>query len=286
MSGAMSIERDFQYNDKNFQFLRKKVKEIAGINLVDTKNELVYSRISRLLRQYHFKSFDEYCNHLNNNNPQMLTEFINAITTNFTSFMRERHHFEFLRTHILPQVYQTKSKEKRLRIWSAGCSTGEEPYSISFVVNDFFGTRNDWDIKILATDIDSDALYKAQQGIYRYDALENMPHSYQMGIENFFDRYELQDTYHVKDKYKRNVYFKRFNLMCNNTWPMRGPFDVIFCRNVMIYFERSAQVELIKAFLKLIDLNGYLILGHSESVPGNLQSQLKFVDETIYQRIQ
>lgn len=282
----MSVERDFQYSDKNFQFLRKKVKEIAGINLVDTKNELVYSRVSRLLRQYNFKTFDEYCEHLKKNNPQMLTEFINAITTNFTSFMRENHHFEFLRKCILPQIAHEKYHQKRLRIWSAGCSTGEEPYSVSFVVNDFFGKRNDWDIKILATDIDSDALYKAQQAIYRFDALENMPSEYQMHIDKYFDYFKMQDTYHVKDSYKRNVYFKRFNLMSNKTWPMHGPFDAIFCRNVMIYFERNAQVELIKAFINLLDIHGFLILGHSESVPGNLQAQLKFVDETIYQRIQ
>lgn len=130
------VEREFQFSDANFQFLKWKIKQLAGINLADTKNELVYSRISRLLRLNHLKSFDEYCERLNQNIPDINNEFINAITTNFTSFIRESHHFDYLRQKILPELFQLNAYEKRIRIWSAGCSTGEEPYSISFVVND------------------------------------------------------------------------------------------------------------------------------------------------------
>lgn len=279
-------EREYPFSESNFQFLKMKVKQLAGINLADTKNELVYSRISRLVRLHHFNNFDDYCAHLNQNDPLMEREFVNAITTNFTSFMRENHHFDYLREKILPELLIRNSLNKRLRIWSAGCSTGEEAYSISFIVNDCLMNQSNWDAKILATDIDSDALNKAKSGIYPFDVVDDISTPYRLNKFCYFSLENPKERiYKVNDDYKKMVHFKQFNLMSKEAWPMSGPFDVIFCRNVMIYFERAAQHQVIKSLTNLLADNGFLILGHSESVPSMMQNQLKFIDRTIYRRI-
>ena len=203
-------KREFEYTDRNFQFLKMKVKSLTGIHLADTKNELVYSRISRLLRRYNFRNFDEYCESLNRHNPQIENEFINAITTNFTSFMRESHHFDYMRKILLPEIIARNMVSKKIRIWSAGCSTGEEAYSVSFVVNDVFKENLNWDIKILATDIDSDVLETAQCGIYGYDSIEHMPEYYHQNLSRYFRVVDKEkELYEVKDYYKKIVYESR-----------------------------------------------------------------------------
>lgn len=281
----MNTEREFQFTPKNFEFLRSKVLKLAGIKLADTKNVLVYSRISRLLRQHNFTSFDQYCDYLNQNAPNAESEFINAITTNFTAFMRESHHFEYLYSSLLPEIIVRNQRYKKIRIWSAGCSTGEEPYSISFVVKDVLAD-NLWDIKILATDIDSDALNKAELGVYSLESIEQMPDQYRTNKLRYFNLLDREKhLYSIKDEYRNIVYIKEFNLMSQEPWPMHGPFDVIFCRNVMIYFDRPAQHHVISVFANLLSINGFLILGHSESVPGNMLTQLKYIDRTIYRRV-
>ncbi|MCS5712007.1 CheR family methyltransferase [Candidatus Berkiella aquae] len=280
-------ENEFQFSDKNFQYLKQKVFQLTGINLSDSKTALVYSRISRLLRQNHFNDFDEYCNYLEQHEPKAEREFINAITTNFTSFMREEHHFEYLQEVLLPEIIERNRLKKRIRIWSAGCSTGEEPYSISFVVNDVLKDIQDWDVKILATDIDSDALLTAENGLYKDKDVEQISASYLKRKARYFDLYDSQTkTYSINNQFRKIIYFKYFNLMCKEGWPMQGPFDIIFCRNVMIYFDRFSQNQIINTFCNLLAVKGYLILGHSESVPSSIQNKLKYVDRTIYQRVQ
>lgn len=280
----MSLKKEFNYSDKNFQFLKKKVKQLAGISLADSKNEMVYSRVSRLLRQYRFDNFDAYCDSLKQNNPKMINEFVNAITTNFTSFMREAHHFVFLKEKILPELVRLKAQSKKIRIWSAGCSTGEEAFSISFVVSDFFKNHPGWDVKILATDIDSDALNKAELAVYPSESIEDLPHAYQLNPDNYIEYDSSRHSFKIKNNFKQMVAFKNFNLMSQDAWPMAGPFDVIFCRNVLIYFDRSAQYEVVQKFSKLLSVQGFLILGHSESLLGALPEQLKFINGTIYRR--
>jgi chemotaxis protein methyltransferase CheR len=276
---------EYQYTAKNFQFLRKKIFELAGIKLADSKTALVYSRVSRLLRQYHFIDFDEYCNCLKQGDPQIEHEFINAITTNYTAFMRESHHFEYLRDKMLPTIIERNTKSKRIRIWSAGCSTGEEPYSISIVLHDFLADLNNWDVKILATDIDSEVLATAKRGTYKQSDIDQMPDYYLKRVPKYFIMNTDGKSGIIKDQLKKIIYFKLFNLMCNDEWPMNGPFDIIFCRNVMIYFDRDSQNSIINHLTNLLSFNGYLILGHSESVYSLSQNQLKYVDKTIYQRI-
>lgn len=278
-------DKEFQFTTENFQFLKMKIFKLAGIHLADSKTALVYSRVSRLLRQYHFKNFDEYCRHLNQGDPQIEHDFINAITTNYTAFMRENHHFEYLRDLILPNIIKRNVNNKRIRIWSAGCSTGEEAYSIGFVLYDFLSELSGWDIKILATDIDSDVIAFAKNGVYKENDIHQLPEYYLQRLKRYFVLNSDEKTGTIKEQLKKIVHFKLFNLMCHDAWPMQGPFDIIFCRNVIIYFDRNAQNYTIDNLTNLLSLNGYLILGHSESVHSLHQNKLKYVDRTIYQRI-
>lgn len=278
-------ENEYQYTSKNFQFLKMKIFKLAGIRLSDSKTALVYSRVSRLLRQYHFKDFDEYCSCLSQGDPQIEHDFINAITTNYTAFMREAHHFEYLKNVILPMIIKRNTQSKRLRIWSAGCSTGEEPYSISLILHDFLPELKEWDVKILATDIDSEVLEIAKRGIYKDNDITQLPDYYSKRINQYFTMSADSKSGTVREQLKKFVHFKQFNLMCNDDWPMQGPFDIIFCRNVIIYFDREAQNYIIDHLTHLLSQNGFLILGHSESVHSLNQNKLKYVDRTIYQRI-
>ena len=151
------MSREFKFTDQHFNFIRTLVAEKTGISLSEAKRDMVYSRLTRRLRKLDIGGFDQYCNLLRQENEDELIQFINAITTNLTSFFRENHHFEYLKDKILPALFANKT-QKRLRIWSAGCSTGEEPYSIAMVVNEFVSRHRGWDIKILATDLDSNVV--------------------------------------------------------------------------------------------------------------------------------
>lgn len=277
-------EKEFGYTDNHFKFLQKKAFELAGIDLADTKTEMIYSRISRLIREMDLHSFDEYCNYLKAFPEKANTKFINTITTNLTSFFREMHHFSYLTETVFPHILTKKSIDKKIRIWSAGCSTGEEPYSLSFVARDFFQGKDGWDVKILATDIDKDALAVAKKGIYSSDIVAKLPPEQ---INRYFkcinSNSQNEKQYEVKNFYRDIITFNHLNLH-DNDWPMRFAFDVIFCRNVIIYFTREMQIALIEKFVKLIQLKGYLMLGHSESIPPTL-SNLKPIGKTIYQRI-
>lgn len=281
-----SEDKEYPFTAKNFQFLKSKILELAGIKLADSKTALVYSRVSRLIRQYHFNSFDEYCNCLNQGDPQIEDDFINTITTNYTAFMREKHHFEYLKKSILPELIERNAESKRIRIWSAGCSTGEEPYSICIVVHDSIPNMDHWDIKILATDIDSEVLRIAKNGTYKETDIKQMADYYSNRATEYFNFNINSKSGTINERLKKLVHFKLFNLMCNDAWPMHGPFDIIFCRNVMIYFDRTAQNSIINHLTNLLSVNGYLILGHSESVHSLTLNKLKYIDKTIYQRIQ
>lgn len=274
----MDFPKEYQYSDANFVFLQGKAEELAGIHLESCKKEMVYSRVSRILRQHNLKSFDEFCEMLNSDNESYNNEFINAITTNLTFFFREKHHFEFLKSKVIPDLIIKNAKSKRIRIWSAGCSTGEEPYSIAFVFHELLSQDRSWDVKILATDIDSDVLNRARKGIYSELSAEKIP---TLDVDRYFIKSDSQLA--VKSDYKNLVYFKKLNLF-DDEWPMSKPFDVIFCRNVMIYFVREMQLKLINRYYQNLDQNGILILGHSESVPGSFKN-LKFLGNTIYRKI-
>jgi chemotaxis protein methyltransferase CheR len=215
-----------------------------------------------------------------NSGPEELVGLINALTTNVTAFFRENHHFEALSEYMIPEALQRNQASRRLRIWSAGCSTGEEPYCIAMVASAALPTGVRWDLKILATDIDSDVVGAAQAGVYPMDRLTSVP---QAQLRRCFRKGVGMNAGQaiVQPDIARLVSFRTLNLM--QQWPMSGPFDVIFCRNVMIYFDQATREKLVNRFGEMLAPGGYLCIGHSESIHGG-GAPFKLVGKTIYRR--
>jgi chemotaxis protein methyltransferase CheR len=270
--------REFEFGEEDFRSLRELVKRMTGITLSTSKSEMVYGRLSRRLRALNLTSFRDYRNLLASQaGEQELAEFVNALTTNLTAFFRESHHFDYLREHVLqPRV----AAPRRLRIWSAGCSTGEEPYSIAITVAETFGSRKPEDIRILATDLDSDVLARGRSGQYREDRLKGMPARRR---DTYFSKCKLEgeDAYRVEPALAAMITFKQLNLM--HELPMKGPLDVIFCRNVVIYFDKDTQKELFARFARLQRPGDLLFLGHSESLH-NVSDAYSLIGKTIFRR--
>lgn len=272
--------REFAFTDRDFQVLRKLVNQYTGISLSDAKRELVYNRLSRRLRYHNIKSFRHYCELLQSNSGgQEIIHFTNAITTNLTAFFRESHHFDFLKTNILDK-YVNNSSSRRLRLWSAGCSTGEEPYSMAMTIKARGDITDGADIRILGTDLDSTVLETAKQAVYPKEKLKKIPlHQ----AKRWFLRGSQSNAglVQVKPAVRRLVTFRRLNLL--EGWPMKGPFDAIFCRNVVIYFDKATQQRLVDRFADLLVDEGFLFLGHSESL-FKVSERFGLVGQTIYQK--
>lgn len=273
--------REFNFGEEDFNALRSLVRQHTGINLSDAKRELVYGRLSRRLRALGLDSFRDYRSLLTGD-PQgrELVEFCNAITTNLTSFFRESHHFEYLRESVL-QPLAARGSRQRIRIWSAGCSTGEEPYSIAMTVREALPDANRHDIRILATDLDSDVLARARKGIYAPDRVKDMS---AQRVATFFREKKNEGgmrSYAVTSGLSELITFNQLNLM--HSLPMRGPFDVIFCRNVVIYFDKDTQRDLFQRFAQLQRPGDILFLGHSESM-FKVSDAYTLVGRTIYRR--
>ena len=275
--------KEFLFTDKDFTYLSQLAGTHAGINLNSSKRELVYGRLARRLRALGLRTFKEYCNLLNDENSGEFTHFINAITTNVTSFFRENHHFEFLANELLVQVIKKQSglPKPRLRIWSAGCSSGQEPYSIAIVLKECIKDIKRWDAKILATDLDSNILDKARQGNYSVEYIQNLSMERRKKWFNFSDDAN-KETVKIHDDIKTLVTFRQLNL--TSSWPMKGPFDAIFCRNVTIYFDRPTREKLIDNFANLLTRDGCLFVGHSESLFG-LTKRFYSLGNTIHRKI-
>ena len=254
--------REFAFGEEDFQALRLLVKSLTGIHLSNQKRELVYGRLTRRLRALQLRSFAEYREQLQGN-VQELAELCNAITTNLTSFFREPHHFQYLRDHVLAPLAADRSGRRRLRIWSAGCSTGEEPYSIAMSVLETLPDRERWDVRILATDLDSEVLARARRGIYPPERMTTVSPE---RLQRFFiERQEAGGIYRqIAPEVAALVTFKQLNLI--HALPMRGPLDAIFCRNVVIYFDKETQRELFARIARLQRPGDLLFLGHSESL--------------------
>lgn len=274
-------EPAYRLTDDEFRFICQYVYDIAGIVLNDSKREMVYRRLTRIVRERKLSSFSEYCQILKQNDVQERPYFINAITTNLTSFFREKHHFDFLIEQELQSLIQKNKLKKRIRIWSSASSTGEEPYSIAIAVSEALKSYlNSWDIKILATDIDSDVLSKAKAGIYDIQRIEDIPDAYKSA---YFKRGTGKNVKQVKAsvQLQRLITFKQLNLL--HEWPMKGPFDVIFCRNVIIYFDKATQQELFSRYYNLLAPGGLLLLGHSENL-GAFQKYFTNIGRTIFRK--
>ncbi len=271
---ASSREREFAFSDQDFAALRTLVRSVTGINLSDAKRELVYGRLSRRLRALGLGSFREYRALLERDGEQEMVQFCNAITTNLTAFFREAHHFEFLANHLesLP-----RTGTRRLRIWSAGCSTGEEAYSIAMTAREALPEPERWDVKILATDLDSNVLAHAQQGVYGADRVRGLS---EQRLRSFFSK--GAGTFTVRPELARMIVFKQLNLM--EPFPMRGPLDAIFCRNVVIYFDKDTQRDLFARFARLQPPDALLFLGHSESL-FRVSGDYALLGKTMYRRV-
>ncbi len=268
-------------SDKQFKKLCDLVYDSTGIVLAEGKRQMVYRRLMRRIRELQLKTFPEYYALLENNDDTEWPNFLNAITTNFTSFFRENHHFEYLKSDFLPKHCREFGRE-RLRVWSTASSTGEEPYSLAITLRDFYGHGvADTDCRILATDLDTNVLETARAGIYEADRIEGLPEAVKR--KNFKQRVvDGKALVKVDQELQQLIAFKQLNLM--HDWPMRGPFDVIMCRNVMIYFDKPTQAKLLKKFMRLLRPSGVLMLGHSESIAKDF-SQLKSDGKTTYIKV-
>lgn len=276
---------DIEIDDKEFSLFQRLIYDESGINLTPAKKELLKSRLMKRLRERSLTSFKEYYKYVTeaDTTGEELVSMLDCISTNLTEFFREAAHFDFLSEKVLPALLEDKRKkrEKRIRIWCAGCSTGEEPYSISMILAECIKELCGWDIKLLATDLSTRVLKKAMQGIYAKDRLKNIP--LQM-LNTYFEKgaHNFKDHYQIKDFLRNLIAFRRLNLT-DETFPFKGQFDFIFCRNVMIYFNKQTQTELVSKFYKHLAPNGYLFIGHSESLAG-AETRFRYVRPTIYQK--
>lgn len=273
-----ALLREYPFSDEDFQCVRRLVQERIGIWLSDAKRELVYGRLSRRLRALGLHGFGEYLQLLQSGEGDELQQFCNAITTNLTAFFRERHHFQVLTESLLPALARNNADSRRIRIWSAGCSTGEEPYSIAMVLLETLGNLRGWDIRILATDVDTAVLRHARHGVYAGERLEKLEGE---RLLRWFEPTADGSHHRVCAELRSLVFFKTLNLV--GAWPMRGPFDVIFCRNVVIYFDRQTQRRIIGRMATLQQPGDYLFLGHSESLL-EVSTDYRLVGQTIYRR--
>jgi chemotaxis protein methyltransferase CheR len=271
--------REYEFSDQDFQRVRRMVHQQLGIALSESKRQLVYGRLSRRLRALHLREFDTYLRRVESGDAEELQHFRNAITTNLTSFFRENHHFEFLARQLMPHLEFQNRSSRRIRIWSAGCSTGEEPYSIAMVLLESAPhLAQNWDVRILATDIDTNVLEHATRGVYSSDRVEKMDSG---RLLRWFARKPGEEQFQMSDAVKQLVTFRALNLISD--WPMKGPFDVIFCRNVVIYFDRDTQRQIVGRMEGLQRPGDYLILGHSESLL-DISTRYRLVGNTIHQR--
>jgi len=272
-----------QYNltDSEFAELSSIIYKDMGIFIDDSKRQLIYRRISVRLKTLGMNSFSEYIDLVKSRDPAEIEVFQNTITTNLTSFFRESHHFDYLAKSIIPEISAANKISKRLRIWSAGCSTGQEPYSIAITLRDAFPEIDIWDAKVLCTDLDTQVLQKCKSGVYSAKEMKNLPHEYR---SRWFESVDgTADSDMVADKRLKDLlFFKQLNLM--NEWQMQGKFDVIFCRNVVIYFDQPTKKKLMARFADYLAPGGYLILGHSESLQ-SAKEQFELIGKTIYKKV-
>lgn len=271
--------REFAFSDRDFAFLAATANRLTGIVLGAHKRDLIYGRLVRRLRVLKLNSFAEYCELLGT--PEGEAEvgmMVNAITTNLTSFFREKHHFEHLGNVLKGMAKKPAGGKRRLRIWSSASSSGEEPYSIAMTVLGAVSDIAHWDARILATDIDTDMVTRGQAGIYDTRRADGIPPAY---ANRFVDAGE-GDTIVMSDALRRLITFKPLNLL--HDWPMKGPFDIVFCRNVVIYFDKPTQARLFDRIADIMAPESWLYIGHSESL-FKVTDRFELAGKTVYRRV-
>ncbi|OHB55435.1 MAG: hypothetical protein A2Y12_11745 [Planctomycetes bacterium GWF2_42_9] len=279
-----SVLSEVHLTEADFLKVSQLVYDHCGINLHDGKKELVRARLAKRLRKGNFKTFSDYIDYvLRDSSGVEFSLLIDSLSTNLTSFYRENQHFDFLKSNLLPELKKKKEAKgsRKIRAWSAGCSSGEEPYTLAITLLDALEYETDWDVKVLASDISTTILDKAKTGIYEAKRVDPVPaalrHKYMKISHQYGEKY-----YQVGEKLKSTVIFRYVNLMAD--WPIGGPIDFIFCRNVMIYFDKPTQQRLVERFYNILDTGGMLFTGHSESLTG-INHKFKYVRPTIYAKL-
>jgi chemotaxis protein methyltransferase CheR len=277
-----------ELTDKEYQTIAAFVHKASGINLMDGKKELVRARLTKRIRQLSMRDFKSYFQHvMADKSGDELVFLLDALATNLTSFWREPQHFDFMAKTFLPELEARRKRPggggARLRIWSAACSSGEEPYTIAMVVMEksrYFATGGDF--KILATDLSTKVLNIAKRGQYGPESVKTIPPT---ALRAYLTKVQTEkgggSIYAVTPELRRAIAFRRFNLM--DPLPFKGPMDLIFCRNVMIYFDRDTIAQLVEKFYNLLEVGGYLFIGHSESLSG-LTHRFKYVAPCVYRK--
>jgi chemotaxis protein methyltransferase CheR len=267
--------REFVWTNSDFEHVQKLIYQRAGISLHDGKHAMVYSRLSRRLRETGHQSFKDYLRWLESTDGPEWQEFVNALTTNLTSFFREGHHFQILGDYLKSDKFSGGCK-----IWCSAASTGEEPYSIAMTAVEALGSTKNF--SLAASDIDSKVLHAAAQGVYRADALKGID---QGRLQRFFLRGKGGNTgmARVKPELREKIDFLMVNLI-KNDWPFRDPFDVVFCRNVMIYFDAATQRQVLERIHKVMKPGGLLFVGHAENFSDS-RDLFALKGKTVYERV-
>jgi chemotaxis protein methyltransferase CheR len=266
-------QKEFLFTPADFERIRAMLYKHSGIKLNDSKMDMVYSRLARRLRATGLKTFQDYLARVEKQHDEEWETFINSLTTNLTAFFREPHHFPLLKTHVL------NLRKRPLRLWCSAASTGEEPYTIAMSMVEAFNSYKP-PVEIIATDIDTNVLNKAKAGIYPKERVEKLS---QEVIKRFFLKGSGSNANNVKVRKELCdlISFRQLNLL-DNDWPLKGPFDAIFCRNVMIYFDKDTQYKILKRFAPLLEPHGLLFAGHSESLH-HAADLFKLRGQTVYE---
>ncbi|MDD4731429.1 MAG: protein-glutamate O-methyltransferase CheR [Desulfovibrio sp.] len=273
----------YQLSEKEFKDLRDFIYKYAGINLTDQKRALVVGRLQKVLNREGFTNFSQYYDYIRKDKSgKAVEELINRISTNHTFFFREKSHFEYLHTAVLPEMTEqiARTGKKDFRLWCAAAATGEEPYTLAMVLREFFGGQyNQWQAGMLATDISTQALRTAQRAVYPDERMIHTPPK----LRNKYFQKLGPDQWAVKDTLKKDVLYRRFNLM-SERWPFKGRFHVVFCRNVMIYFDQVTRSRLAKMFYQFMQPGGYFFIGHSETL-GREDCPFEYVMPAVYKKV-
>ncbi|MDR3410136.1 MAG: CheR family methyltransferase [Formivibrio sp.] len=266
-----SPSREFHFTDQDFEKVRKIIYDYAGIALSPTKHDMVYGRLARRLRALNLTTFQQYLQILERGDSKEFELFTNSLTTNLTSFFREAHHFDILAQHFL-----SNKTQGAFSIWCSASSTGEEPYSIAITACEAFDSLRP-PLKIIATDLDTNVLEVAKMGIYNGEEVQKLT---PMRVQRFFNK--LTDgRYQIKQELRDMIVYRRLNLIEPN-WMIRGPFDAVFCRNVMIYFDKPTQLKILQRFVPLLKSSGLLFVGHSENLY-HASDLFKLQGKTVYE---
>lgn len=278
--GQALQDREFLFTRKDFDYLRRFSSARSGIVASEEKFDMFYARLVRRVRALGLPSFSSYCDYLDSGeNPDETTHLINALTTNLTDFFRENHHFEFLREVAIP-ARQQQAQDRCISLWSAGCSTGEEPYSLGMVLGEMESALHGWQADIHATDIDSNVVSTAQRGVYAADRVGKLS---PQRLKRWFLKGtgRQQGLVRIKPALRQRVEFGVLNLM--QPW-RQDPKDIVFCRNVLIYFDSEAKAKLVDRFADVLKPGGFLFVGHSESLQ-RLSGRFESVGKTVYRKI-